>query len=130
MTECHNVHYNSHSGVKRILSKVRKSLYWKGQSGDARSFVDNCSVYQMEKIDRALSKGQLQSPFIPVTKLQEGNLSFITDLPIRNNGIDSILVVDDKVTRMTNLICCSKTITAAQIAKFYMNEVVKVHGIP
>ena len=36
----------------------------------------------------------------------------------------------DKATRMTHLIACSKTVTAAQSARLYMNEVAKIHGIP
>ena len=40
------------------------------------------------------------------------------------------MTVIDKATKMTHLIACSKTVTAAQSTHLYMNEVAKIHGIP
>ena len=39
------------------------------------------------------------------------------------------MTVIDKATRMTHLIACSKSVTAAQYAHLYMREVVKIHSI-
>lgn len=51
------------------------------------------------------------------------------DLPLCGDVFDSIMVVIDKSTRMTQLIGCSKTISTAQAAKLHVKEVVRLHGI-
>ena len=43
---------------------------------------------------------------------------------------DSILTVVDKATRMVHLIPCRKSTTAAEAAKLYWDNVVKLHGVP
>ena len=67
---------------------------------------------QVEKSDHTLSRGQLQSTEIPVEKWHEVSIDFVTDLPESGNGINSIMVVVDKATRMTHLIHCSESISA------------------
>ena len=64
LTECHAVPYSAHPGVQRTLNnKVRQFLYWKGQSGDVRTFVDSCKICQTEKSDHSLSKGNYKVLF-------------------------------------------------------------------
>ena len=58
------------------------------------------------------------------------SLDFITDLPVTRGMKDSILIVIDKATRMVHLIPCKKSITAAEIAKLYWDQVVKLRGVP
>ena len=57
LTECHVVPYSAHPGIQRTLNKVEESFYWKGQTGDVRTFVDSCKICQTEKSDHPLSKG-------------------------------------------------------------------------
>ena len=130
LSECHSVPYIAHPGVQRTLFRIRKVFYWKGQTGDVRSFVDSCPVCQVEKSDHTLSRGQLQSTEIPTEKWHDVSIDFVTDLPESGSGIDAIMVVVDKATRMTHLIHCSKSISAAQTANLYMRYVAKLHGIP
>lgn len=112
------------------MNKVRKIVYWKGQTGDVYNFFDSCPVCQTEKSDHTLTKGQLQSPAILVNIWSEANTDFIMDLPLCGDTFDSVLVVIDKATRLTHLIGCSKAVTTGQIAKLYLMEVVRLHGIP
>ena len=132
LSECHSVpgEYIAHPGVQRTLFRIRKVFYWKGQTGDVRSFVDSCPVCQVEKSDHTLSRGQLQSTEIPTEKWHDVSIDFVTDLPESGGGINAIMVVVDKATRMTHLIHCSKSISASQTANLYMRYVAKLHGIP
>ena len=57
-------------------------------------------------------------------------MHFLTELLDVSDGIISIMTVIDKATRMTHLIHCNKSISAAQTAKLYMPYIVKLHGIP
>ena len=77
-----------------------------------------------------MTRGQLQSTEIPEEKWQQVSIDFITDLPETSSGVDSIMTVIDKATRMTHVIPCNKTITATETAPLYWRYVTKLHGIP
>ena len=57
-------------------------------------------------------------------------IDLVTDLPESGNGVNAIMVVVDKATRMTHIIPCNKTVTAAETARLYWRYVAKLHGIP
>ena len=130
VTELHAVPYSLHPGVHRTLQKVRRHFYWKGMTGNVRQYVESCPICQTEKADHTLTRGKLQSTQIPDKKWSEVSLDFITDLPVTRSKKDAILTVVDKATRMVHLIPCRKSITAAETAKLYWDNVVKLHGIP
>jgi len=56
-------------------------------------------------------------------------MDFITDLP-RSEGDDNILVVIDRLTKMSHFIPCSKNVDARQFANLFMQEPVRLHGLP
>jgi len=56
-------------------------------------------------------------------------MDFITDLP-KSNGYDTILVVIDRLTKMSHFIPCSKDLDAWQFANIFMKEIVWLHGLP
>ena len=130
VTELHAVPYSIHPGIQRTLQKVRRHFYWKGMTSDIRQYVETCPVCQMEKTDHTLARGKLQPTEIPDKKWSEVSLDFITDLPVTRNGKDSILTVVDKATRMVHLLPCKKSITAAETAKIFWENIVKLHGVP
>ena len=68
---------------------------------DVRNFVNSCIICQTDKSHHTLSKGQLQNPELPVQKLQEVNIEFVTDLPTFY-GFDSIMTVIYKAEKMTH----------------------------
>ena len=130
VTELHAVPYSIQPGMQRTLQKVRRHFYWKGMTGNIREYVESCPICQVEKADHTLARGKLQSTNIPEKKWSEVSLDFITDLPTTRNKKDSILTVVDKATRMVHLIPCKKSITAAETAKIFWDNIVKLHGIP
>ena len=85
---------------------------------------------QVERSDHTLTCGQLQSIEIPEKKWQQVSINFITDLLETSSGVDSIMTLTDKATRMTHTILCDEAIIAAKIARLYWRYVAKLHGIP
>ena len=57
-------------------------------------------------------------------------MDFITKLPRTSSGFDSIQVVIDRATKMVHCVAVAETITAAETAKQYWQNVAKLHGIP
>ena len=130
LTELHSIPYSLHPGIQRTLQKVKKHFFWKGMTGNVREYVESCPVCQVEKTDHTLGRGNLQSTSIPEKKWSEVSVDFVTDLPVTRSKKDSILTVVDKATRMVHLIPCRKSTTAAEAAKLYWDNVVKLHGVP
>ena len=56
-------------------------------------------------------------------------MDFITDLP-KSDGHDTILVVIDRLTKMSHFMPCSKDLDARQFANLFMREIVQLHGLP
>ena len=56
-------------------------------------------------------------------------MDFVTGLPDSDN-YDAILVVVDQLTKMKHLIPCRITTDADNVAKMYVSEVWKHHGLP
>jgi hypothetical protein len=56
-------------------------------------------------------------------------MDFITDLLLAN-GKDSIFVVVDRLTKMAHFIPCTKTITEEEIAKLFLDNIYRIHGLP
>ena len=85
---------------------------------------------QIEKSDHTLMRGQLQNTEIPKEKWQQGSIDFIADLLGTSSGVESIMTIIDKATRMTHVIPCSRTITTAETTRLYSRYVKKLYGIP
>jgi len=56
-------------------------------------------------------------------------MDFIKDLP-KSEVYDTILVVIDRLTKMSHFIPCSKELDAWQFANLFMKESVRLHGLP
>ena len=96
---------------------------------DVREFVLACPVCQVEKGSHQAPGGLLVPLQIPERKWDQVAIDFVTSLP-EDEGMDSVLTVVDKATKMVHLIPCTKKITAKETARVYWANVGSLHGIP
>ena len=129
MYELHAVPYAGHPGVARTIEHVRRQFWWRGMLNDIREFVLACPVCQVEKGSHQAPGGLLVPLPIPERKWDQVAIDFVTSLP-EDEGMDSVLTVVDKATKMVHLIPCTKTITAKGTARAYWTHVGSLHGIP
>ena len=71
----------------------------------------------------------LQSKEAPDRPWESIAMDFITDLP-KSEGHDTILVVTDRLTKMSHFIPCWKDLDAGQFANEFMTEIVMLHRLP
>jgi transposase InsO family protein len=57
-------------------------------------------------------------------------MDFIVGLPRTQAGYDSIWVIVDCLTKLSNFIPVKTTYSGAKLAEFYMSRIVCLHGVP
>ena len=57
-------------------------------------------------------------------------IDFITKFPRTSRKHDSIMVMVDKLTKETHFVPIKSTHKEANIAKIYMKEIARLHGLP
>ena len=71
----------------------------------------------------------LQSNEVPDQPWKSIAIDFITDLP-NSDRYDTILVVIDRVTKMSHFIPCRKDLDGRQFATLFLKEIIRLHRIP
>ena len=67
---------------------------------------------------------------VPEWKWEVISMDFITGLPMTWRQHDSIMVVVDRLTKAAHFIPVKSTYEAGDIAKIFMKEIFKLHGLP
>ena len=57
-------------------------------------------------------------------------MDFVTGLPKSVSGLDAILVMVDKRTKMAHFAACKTTCDAEQTAQLFVHNIVRLHGMP
>ena len=130
LQEIHAVPYAGHLGYQRTLKKLQENFYWPDHTIEVRDFVLGCEVCQQEKSVHRLPAGLLEPLTLPEQKWADVSMDFIMGLPKTDNGFDGILTVVDRATKMVHLVPVQQTITAAETALIYWQQIGKLHGIP
>jgi len=118
-----------HGGTAKTTELISRRYYWPQIREDITRFIKNCDTCQRTKVVRHAPYGLLQSKEAPDRPCKSLAMDFITDLP-ESEGYDTILVVIDRLTKMSHFIPCSKDLDARQFANLSMREIVRLHGLP
>ena len=72
----------------------------------------------------------MQPHEIPKSKWEVISMDFIVGLPMTSRRHDSIFVVVDTLTKSAHFILVKTTCKAPKIAKVFINEIMRLHGVP
>jgi len=126
---CHSSALGGHSGVAATYHRLKRHFAWKGMKNDVDNFIKQCNTCQQAKHSLQHPMGLLQPLPIPTGIWQDITMDFIEGLP-KSEGYSVILVVVDRLTKYAHFIAIKHPYTAASIAKTFMENVVKLHGMP
>ena len=124
----HNHVAIGHPGRWKTYELVSRDFWWPGISTFVKNYVDGCSTCQATKI-RPKNQVPLQPNQVPTDVWGVITMDFITDLP-NSQGYDSLFVVVDRLSKATIVTPCTKTITAEETSKLYMDNVWRRTGLP
>ena len=104
-------------------------FYWPDSGKEIQDYVSQCISCQRNKSQNRHPYGLLQPLPIPSMPFDSISMDFIVNLP-ESKGYNCLLTVTDRLTKMVRLIPCRTDATANDIADVFIDQIVKLHGIP
>jgi len=97
---------------------------------DIMNLVARCLECQRVKAEHRHLAGLLQPHEISTSKWEVISMDFIVRLPMTSRRHDSIFVVVDMVTKSTHFVPVKATYKTLEIARVFINEIMRLHGVP
>ena len=124
-----------HPGFKKTLELVKREFYWPQLHAFVSEFCRTCDTCPRNKSSRHKPYGLLKQLPIPDRPWESISVDFIGELPASvaaDTGIshNAILVIVDRLTKMSLFIPTSTTATAQDLALLYVRHVFSKHGVP
>lgn len=129
LTLHHNDPSAGHPGREKTFELISRDYYWPSMRKYVAQYVRNCHTCQRSKPANHAKFGVLRPLPIALQPWQEVSMDFVTQLP-ESEGFDAILVVVDRLTKLRHLIPCTTTTTSEDVARLYLRNVWKLHGLP
>ncbi|KAH0778029.1 hypothetical protein KY290_009440 [Solanum tuberosum] len=130
MDEAHSSRYSIHPGSTKMYRDLREVYWWNGMKKGIAEFVAKCPNCQQVKVEHQRPGGLAQRIELPEWKWEMINMDFITGLSRSRRQHDSIWVIVDRMTKSAHFLPVKTTNTAEDYAKLYVQEIVRLHGVP
>lgn len=129
LAECHSSSTGGHFGFHKTLARLRNDFRWPHMRHMIQEFIKHCAICQQIKTDTMKPAGLLQPLPIPDRIWSDISMDFIEGLPV-SHGHSVIMVVVDRLSKYAHFISLPHPFTALTVAKSFVAEVVRHHGIP
>jgi hypothetical protein len=124
----HSSGLGGHSGVTATYHKVKALFAWPNMKQFVKDYISTCEVCAQAKPEHCKLPGLLQPLPIP-NHCHTISIDFIEGLP-KSKTFDTILVVNDKLTKYAHFICLAQPYTALYVSHAFVNHIYKLHGMP
>ena len=130
MHESHVPPYAGHRGIQATTQAIETYFYWPNMRKDIHTYVEQCMICQKVKYDRGKAPGLLQPLPIPNVPWESISMDFIFGLPKSMQGNTGIWTIVDRFSKQAHFIPVKKTIKAHHMAKLFISQIFKYHGLP
>nr|GEV84142.1 putative reverse transcriptase domain-containing protein [Tanacetum cinerariifolium] len=97
--ESYKSKYSIHPGSDKMYQDMKKLYWWPNMKADIATYVRKCLTCAKVKAEHQRPSGLLVQPEIPVWKLDNITMDFVTKLPKSPQGYDTIWVIIDRLTK-------------------------------
>ena len=125
----HDVPAAGHEGRWKTVELVTRNYWWPGVTRDVGKYVEGCDLCQRMKNRTEEPAGKLKLSEVPQKTWSHLTVDFITKLPVVA-GKDAILVVCDRLSKMTHFVATTEGTSAEGLARLFRDNVWKLHGLP
>ena len=129
LREYHDSPMGGHAGELKTYLRLASEWYWKGMRQEINRYVQHCIICQQQKHSQQHPGGLLQPLPVPSLIWEDLSMDFIEGLPI-SKGVDTILVVVDRLSKYAHFLTLRHPFTALTVAELFIKEVVRLHGFP
>src|SRR5579859_8243954 len=130
MTEAHSSPLSIHPGSNKMYHDLRTHYWWTKMKKEIAIHVARCDNCCRVKAIHLKPAGLLQPLSIPCGKWEGLSMDFIVGLPRTQKGHDSIWVIVDRLTKSAHFIPVITTYEPHDYAEIYIEQVVRLHGVP
>lgn len=103
LKENHDSAIAGHPGVKRMLSRIQASYYWKSMRSDIENYVKNCKLCQVNKPLRKSNKAPMEITSTSTKPFERLALDIVGPLPEAGfQNFKFILTLQDDLTKFTS----------------------------
>ena len=118
-----------HPGQHKMQELIKRTYWWPGLKEDIKKYIQGCVKCQQNKVQHQRKAGELHPLEIPKGPWQDISIDMIGPL-LKSNGMDAIVVIVDRFTKMIRLKATTTSISSEGIVKIYRDEIWKIHGVP
>ncbi|CAA7046066.1 unnamed protein product, partial [Microthlaspi erraticum] len=130
LKQAHQSRFSIHPGSTKMYRDLKRYYHWNGMKRDVGEWVAKCTTCQLVKAEHRVPSGLLQSLPLPEWKWDMVTMDFVTGLPRTLSKKDAIWVIVDRLTKSAHFLAVKKTDGADRLAQMYMDEIVRLHGVP
>nr|GEW99933.1 putative reverse transcriptase domain-containing protein [Tanacetum cinerariifolium] len=130
MHESHKSKYSVHPGSDKMYQDLKQVYWWSNMKANIATYVSKCLTCLRVKSKHQKPSGLLVQPEIPQWKWDNITMDFVTKLPRKSSGYDTIWVIVDRLTKSAYFLPIRKDDSMDKLTKLYLKEVVTRHGIP
>jgi len=118
-----------HGGRWKTVEFVTRNYWWPGVTRDVGKYMEGCDLCQRMKNRTEEPAGKLKLSEVLQKTWTHLMVDFITKLPVVA-GKDVILVVCDRLSKMTHFVATTEGTSAEGLARLLRDNVWKLHGLP
>ena len=125
----HDVPAAGHGGRWKTVELVTRNYWWLGVTRDVGKYVEGCDLCQRMKNRIEELAGKLKLSEVPKKPWSHLIVDFIMK-PLVVAGKDAVLVVCDRLSKMTHFVATTEGTSAEGLARLFRDNVWKLHGLP
>ena len=124
----HDVPTVEHGGKWKMVELVMRNYWWLGVTRDVGKYVEGCDLCQRMKNRTEELAEKLKLSEVPQKTWTHLTVDFIMKLPVVA-GKDAILVVCDRLSKMTHFVATTEGTLAEGLARLLRDNVWKLHRL-